>query len=128
MEASRPSIVCFGTFEVDLEAGELRRNGIRVKIQGQPFQVLASLLARPGQVIDREELRRKIWADNTFVDFDRRINKAVNRLRDALGDCPEAPRYIQTLARRLRCLERQQSSPRRSAVRGSSRLRLGARG
>jgi TolB-like protein/Tfp pilus assembly protein PilF len=100
MEASHPSAIRFGTFEVDLEAGELTRNGVKVRIQDQPFQVLATLLARPGQVITREELRRKIWADHTFVDFERGINKAINRLRDALGDCPEDPRYIQTLARR----------------------------
>lgn len=100
MDAAHPSNVRFGIFEVDLEAGELRRNGAGVKIQDQPFQILATLLARPGQVITREELRRKIWADHTFVDFERGINKAINRLRDALGDSPEAPRYIQTLARR----------------------------
>lgn len=100
MEAAHPSNVRFGIFEVDLEAGELRRNGTDVKIQDQPFQILATLLARPGQVITRAELRRKIWADHTFVDFERGINKAINRLRDALGDSPEAPRYIQTLARR----------------------------
>ena len=100
MEAGHPSTVRFGTFEVDLEAGELRRNGVSVRIQDQPFQVLATLLTRPGQLITRGELRRKIWADHTFVDFERGINKAINRLRDALGDCPEAPRYIQTLARR----------------------------
>lgn len=100
MEAAHPSTVRFGAFEVDLQAGELRRNGVSVRIQDQPFQVLAALLAHPGQVITRGELRRKIWADHTFVDFERGINKAINRLRDALGDCPEAPRYIQTLARR----------------------------
>jgi TolB-like protein/Tfp pilus assembly protein PilF len=100
MEAGQPSTVRFGNFEVDLEAGELKRNGLGVRIQDQPFQILATLLARPGQVITREELRQKIWPDHTFVDFQRGINKAINRLRDALGDCPEAPLYIQTLARR----------------------------
>ena len=100
MEATNPSTIHFGIFEVDLEAGELRKDGVTVKLQEQPFQVLVALLARPGQVITRKELRDKIWPAHTFVDFERGINKAINRLRDALGDCPQAPRYVQTLARR----------------------------
>src|SRR5690242_13548421 len=79
----------FGAFEVDLRSGELRKFGLRIKLQDQPFQVLALLLERPGEVVSREELRQKLWAADTFVDFDVGLNSAVKRLRDALGDTAE---------------------------------------
>src|SRR5882672_12001700 len=79
----------FGTFEVDMKAGELRRNGNRVRLQEQPFQILAMLLERPGEVVSREELRGRLWPADTFVDFDHSLNAAIRRLRDALGDSAE---------------------------------------
>ena len=93
-------IVRFGVFEVDLESGELRRAGRRIALQEQPFCVLARLLERPGQVVTREELRSALWPADTFVDFEQGLNGAVKRLREALGDSAESPRYIETLARR----------------------------
>lgn len=90
----------FGTFEVDLQARELRRNGLKLKLQEQPFQILASLLERPCEVVSREELRRRLWPEDTFVDFDNSLNAAVNRLREALGDDADNPRFIETLPRR----------------------------
>jgi DNA-binding winged helix-turn-helix (wHTH) protein/Tol biopolymer transport system component len=94
------SIVRFGMFEVDLRAGELRRNGARVRLQEQPFQVLAMLLERPGELVTREELHGRLWSSDTFVDFDHGLNAAIKRLRDALGDSAENPRFVETLARR----------------------------
>src|SRR5260370_27627620 len=85
------SLIRFGIFEVDLEAGELRKRGIKIKLQDQPFQVLAALLQRGGYVLTREELQERLWAADTFVDFDRAVNKAVNRIRDALGDVASTP-------------------------------------
>jgi Tol biopolymer transport system component/DNA-binding winged helix-turn-helix (wHTH) protein len=90
----------FGVFELDLRAAELRRNGIRVKLQEQPFQVLAELLERPGQVVTREELRNRLWPADTYVDFDHSLNAAIRRLRDALGDSAENPTFVETVARR----------------------------
>jgi TolB-like protein/DNA-binding winged helix-turn-helix (wHTH) protein/Flp pilus assembly protein TadD len=89
----------FGLFEVDVRARELRKQGILVKLREQPFLILAALLERPGEVVTREELRRKLWPADTFVDFDNSVNAAVNRLREALGDSAENPRFIQTLPR-----------------------------
>src|SRR5215469_2408489 len=90
----------FGAFEVDLRAGELRKHGIRIKLQDQPFHILQILLEHRGEVVTREELQRQIWPADTFVDFDRGLNNAVKRLREALGDSAERPRLIETLARR----------------------------
>jgi TolB-like protein/DNA-binding winged helix-turn-helix (wHTH) protein/Flp pilus assembly protein TadD len=90
----------FGVFEVDLRAGELRKHGLRVRLQEQPFQVLAMLLERAGQVVTREALQKKLWPADTFVDFDHGLNKAVNKIRDALGDSAESPRFVETVARR----------------------------
>ncbi len=90
----------FGIFEVDLRAGELRRSGYRVKLQEQPFQVLAQLLERPGEVVTREDLRNHLWPADTFVDFDHSLNAAIRRLRDALGDSAENPTFVETVARR----------------------------
>ena len=92
--------VRFGAFEVDVRAGELRRSGVRIKLQEQPFQVLVRLLERPGQVVTREELRHSLWPEDTFVDFDHSLNTAVNRLREALGDSADSPRFVETLPRR----------------------------
>src|ERR1700680_348797 len=90
----------FGAFEVDLSAGELRRNGLKVKLQEQPLQVLALLLERPGEVVSRDDLRNRLWGADTFVDFDHSLNAAIRRLRDALGDSAENPRFVETVARR----------------------------
>jgi DNA-binding winged helix-turn-helix (wHTH) protein len=92
--------VKFGPFQADLSTCELWRNGIRVKCGGQPFQILMALLENPGQLVSREELRKRIWAEDTFVDFNHGLNAAVNKLREALCDSPEGPRYIETLPRR----------------------------
>jgi len=93
-------VISFGTFEADLRAGELRRDGRKIRLQEQPFQVLAMLLERPGEIVTREELRGRLWPVDTFVDFDHGLNAAVKRLRDALGDSAENPRFVETLARR----------------------------
>jgi len=90
----------FGVFEVDLRAGELRKHGVRLRLQEQPFQILAMLLERPGETVTREELRNRLWTADTFVDFDHGLNKAVNRIRDALGDSATSPRFVETVARR----------------------------
>ena len=93
-------IARFGVFELDLAAGELRKNGAKLRLQEQPFQVLALLLERAGDVVTREELRQKLWPADTFVDFEHSLNTAVNKLRETLGDSASSPRYIETLARR----------------------------
>ena len=90
----------FGIFEVDLKAGELRRNGSKVRLQEQPFQVLTVLLEQPGEVVSREELRNRLWPADTFVDFDHSLNAAIRRLREALGDSADSPRFVETVARR----------------------------
>ena len=90
----------FGPFEANLRTRELWRHGIRIKLGGQPYQILISLLEKPGELVTRDELRRIVWADDTFVDFSHGLNAAVNKLREALCDSPEAPRYIETLPRR----------------------------
>ena len=93
-------IVRFSTFEVDLQTGELRQRGQKIRLQEQPFQVLVALLERPGEVVTRDELRSKLWPADTFVDFDHSLNAAIKRLRDALGESAEKPIFIETLARR----------------------------
>jgi len=89
----------FGVFEVDLKAVELRKHGVRIKLQEQPFQILSLLLQHPGEVVTREELREKLWPAHTFVDFDRSLNKAMTKLRAALGDSADNPRYVETIPR-----------------------------
>jgi len=89
----------FAVFEVDLRAGELTKRGLRIRLQEQPFQVLAMLLEKPGELVTREELRTKLWS-HTVVDFDHGINKAINKIREALGDSAENPRFVETVARR----------------------------
>jgi len=104
MPTSQPSseakLLRFGVFEVNLAAGELRKNGGRLRLQEQPFQVLAVLLENAGHVVTRDDLRQKIWPSDTFVDFDHSLNTAVNKIREALGDSASSPRFIETLARR----------------------------
>jgi TolB-like protein/DNA-binding winged helix-turn-helix (wHTH) protein len=95
-----PRNVRFGVFEADLEAGELRKHGLRLKLSEQPFQILAMLVARPGEVVSREVLRERLWPSDTFVDFDHGLNNAVMRLREVLGDSSDHPRFIETLPRR----------------------------
>ena len=90
----------FGVFELDLRAGELRKHGLRVRLQEQPFQVLATLLEHAGEVVTREELQKKLWPADTFVDFDHGLNKAINKIREALSDSSESPRFVETVARR----------------------------
>ena len=90
----------FGIFELDLAASELRKNGVRIRLQEQPFQVLVLLLERPGEIVSREDMRQRLWPADTFVDFDHSLNTAVNKLREALGDSASSPRYVETLARR----------------------------
>src|SRR5215472_15371578 len=92
-------VIRFATFEVDLQAQELRKAGLRLKLSGQPFQVLAILLEQPGTVVTREELQKRLWPD-TFVDVDHNLNTAINKMRDALGDSSENPRFVETLTRR----------------------------
>ena len=86
--------------KLDLSAGELRKSGVKLRLQGQPFQVLALLLERAGDVVTREELQQKLWPSDTFVDFDHSLNTAINKVREALGDSASSPRYVETLARR----------------------------
>lgn len=90
----------FGAFEADASAGELRRQGVRVRLNAQPFQVLLLLLERPGEVLTREEIAHELWSDGTIVDYEHGVNSAVNRLREALGDTASSPRFVETLARR----------------------------
>lgn len=94
------SPIRFGLFEVDLKAREVRKRGIKIRLQDQPFEVLSALLERPGQFVTREQLQARIWAGNTFVDFDRGLNKAINRVREALGDLAATPRFIETQSKR----------------------------
>ena len=95
-----PRVVRFSVFEVDLRAGELRRNGIKVRLQNQPLQILSMLLERPGEIITRDEMQARLWSAETFVDFDHGLNSAIRRLRDALGDSAESPAFVETLGRR----------------------------
>src|SRR5215475_3125291 len=103
MATARPpgsQVVCFGVYEADLRAGELRKQGVRVRLPEQPFQLLAILLEHPGEVVTRETLQKRLWPDGTFVDFEQGLNAAVKRLRETLDDSAETPRLIETLPRR----------------------------
>jgi len=100
MATERAKFARFGLFEIDLVSGELRKEGARIRLQEQPFRVLAMLLERPGEMITREEMRTRLWPGDTFVDFDHGLNTAVNKLREALGDAAANPRFVQTVARR----------------------------
>ena len=98
--AKHPSVLRFGVFEADLETRELRKNGRRLRLQDQPFGVLAMLLERRGTIVSREELRQRLWPADTFVDFDHSLNTAVNKIREVLGDSASSPRFVETVARR----------------------------
>jgi len=90
----------FGVFELDVEAGEVRREGRRVKLQPQPFKLLVFLTDRPGRLISREEIRTELWPEGTFVDFDQSVNFAIKQIRDALGDPADRPAYVETVPRK----------------------------
>jgi DNA-binding winged helix-turn-helix (wHTH) protein/Tfp pilus assembly protein PilF len=120
---STPRIVRFGVFEADLQHGELRKSGIRVRLQTQPFRVLALLLARPGEIITRDEIVQELWGAATFVDFDQSIGAVMRKLRQALGDSAAVPRYIETLRQKgyrfllpVQTENRPYEAPRRHAV------------
>lgn len=139
MSAPSPSrpIYRFGVFEVDPRSGELRKNGVRLKIQDQPLQILLKLLERADQLVTREELRSTLWPADTFVDFDNGLNMAIKRLREALGDLAENPTFIETVPRhgyrfiapvergggRLRTCLTAQMFPRNPDYHGSAALR-----
>src|ERR1700681_4890228 len=98
--AANPGVVRFGLFELDLDSRELRKSGVRIKLQEQPFLILALLVERPGAIVTREELQKKLWPGDTFVDFEQGLNNAMKRLRAALDDNAESPHFIETLPRR----------------------------
>ena len=98
--AANPRVVRFGLFELNLDFRELRKSGVRIKLQEQPFLILALLVERPGAIVTREELQKKLWPDDTFVDFDLSLNSAVKKLRQALNDDSVNPRFVETLYRR----------------------------
>ena len=100
LQSKLPQVLRFGVFQLDIRAGELHKNGVKLKLQEQPFQVLCMLVEHPGEVVTREELRSRLWPADTFVDFDHGLNAAVKRLRDALGDDPDSPRFVETVPRR----------------------------
>src|SRR5712671_5299665 len=105
----------FGPFEVDLHTHELWEHGTRIRLVGQPFEILALLLSKPGELVTREELRARLWPGDTFVDFNHGLNAAVNKLREALSDSADTPRYVETLPRRgyrfIAPVERQDAIP-----------------
>ncbi len=120
-----PKVVRFGDYEVDLAAGQLRKHGLRISLREKSFQVLATLLEQPGEVVTREELRRRLWPDDVFVDFDNNLNTAVARLREALGDSAEHPRFIETLPKHgYRFLANVFEAPRAAEPRLAPRVRL----
>ena len=100
MQLRNGTVYQFGPFEVDSSTGELLKNGFRVKLQDQPYRLLVALLENPGGVVSREELRNRLWQDDTFVDFENGLRVAVRKLREALGDDAENPRYIETIPKR----------------------------
>ena len=93
-------MIRFGDFVADLQTNELRKAGYRIKLQEKPFAVLAALLERPAEIVSREELHKRLWPADTFVDFDNNLNTAVNKLREALGDNAESPRFVETVPRK----------------------------
>jgi DNA-binding winged helix-turn-helix (wHTH) protein len=98
----RSSVVRLGPFKLDLKAGELHKDGRRLRLQEQPFRILEMLVEHPGEVVTREELQKILWPNDTIVEFDHSINAAIKRLRDTLGDTAEKPKYVETVARRDR--------------------------
>src|ERR1035438_1439525 len=120
--AAKSRVIRFGVFEVDLQEAELRKSGIRIKLQEQPFQILTMLLVRPGETVSRDEVRRKLWPADTFVDFDHSLNSSIKKLREALGDDSENPRFIETLHRRGYRFIAPVDTPRAPAVEGSEQV------
>ncbi|HEX8926586.1 MAG TPA: winged helix-turn-helix domain-containing protein [Terriglobales bacterium] len=117
-ESQSKRLFRFGVFEAEEDSGELRRQGTRVKVNAQAFQVLLMLLQNSGEVVSRESIQRQLWPEGTFVDFEHGVNSAVNRIREALGDSAAQPRYVETLARRgyrflapVECIERSNGQP-----------------
>src|SRR5437764_15298418 len=100
LAAPKAQMLRFGPFELDIRSGELRKHGIRLRLREQPFQILLMLLEHPGEVVLREEIRQKLWPNNTIVEFDHSINTAIKRIRDALAESADEPRYIETVASR----------------------------
>ena len=100
MKTTTSRTASFGPYALDLRSGELRKFGVRVKMGEQPFQILHMLLESPGEMVSREDLRAKLWADETFVDFDHGLNSAIQRLRDCLSDTAEKPQWVETIPRR----------------------------
>jgi cholera toxin transcriptional activator len=100
MSSTAKKIFRFGLFEADASSGELRKAGVRLRLQDQPFQVLLIFLERPGEVLSREEIRQRLWPSDTFVDFDHSLNTVINKIREALGDSAANPRFVETLAKR----------------------------
>src|SRR6266566_6359900 len=98
VNSGKSCLCCFGSFEFDPQTGELRKQGLRIRLEGQPVAILAKLLERRGELVTREELQKKLWPSDTFVDFEQSLNAAIRRLRLALGDSAESPCYIETLA------------------------------
>src|ERR1051325_7237126 len=98
--APSPRLIRFGVFELDLRSGELQKQGRKIRLEGQPVQVLICLLEKPGELVTREELHRKLWPSDTFVNFEHGLNAAVKRLRHALNDSADNPRFVETLPRR----------------------------
>src|SRR6201987_2682780 len=117
---TRSRIVRFGTFEANLNTRERRKGGVRIKLHGQPFEILVMLLERPGKLVTREDLQQRLWPTDTFVDFDHGVNTAINRLRETLGDSAENPRFVETVPRRgyrfIAPVESQASAPSGSSV------------
>jgi DNA-binding winged helix-turn-helix (wHTH) protein/Tol biopolymer transport system component len=124
-------LVRFGPFQLDLESAEVRSNGQKFTLQGQPFEVLRILIQRPGEVVTREEIRHRLWPSDTFVDFDQSLNKAVNRLREALGDSAENPQFVQTVPRRgyrfIAVVQAVRNSAGQPVVTPATAMRLNAR-
>jgi len=120
-----PSTVRFGAFELNPQSGELRKQGINIRLQGQPVEILALLVQRPGELVSREELQRKLWPADTFVDFEQGLNNAMKRLRAALDDNAETPRFIETLPRKgYRFIGEIRGEPVSVAIPPSSTVRL----
>src|SRR6185437_10084650 len=99
-QPTAPRVIRFGLFEFDLSAGDLRKQGRKVKLQDQPFQVLLLLLRSPGEIVTREELQQALWAADTFVEFDQGLNTAIKKIRQALGDSADNPRFVETIPRK----------------------------
>src|SRR5215472_13470543 len=97
---NQSGVLRFGIYEVDPAVGELRKSGMKIRLQEQPFQILAALLEHPGGIVSRDDLRSRLWPGDTFVDFDHSLNTAIGRLREALDDSADNPRFIETVPRR----------------------------